>query len=218
MNICKPHIKIAIADDHILIRDSLIEAIHAFKNCRVISRAANGQELINNLGSLEALPDVCIVDISMPVLNGYETVVALKKLYPEIKILVLSMFIEEYSIIRMIKNGARGYLLKSCRTEELKEAIESIHTNGFYYSKTASEEAFILVHQHKIAELTEKEIQVLTLFCSDLSYQEIAEQLHLSVRTIDDHKDAISKKFKIKTRTGLALLAVQSGLVRAGKH
>jgi two-component system invasion response regulator UvrY len=127
-------IKIAIADDHMLVRNGIISLINTIDHCEVIADGVNGKDLISNIAALETKPDVSILDISMPVLNGYETIIELKRLYPDMKFLVLTMFEEEYSIIKMIKNGANGYILKGCSTSELQNAITEIYNNGYYYS------------------------------------------------------------------------------------
>ena len=217
-NNIKHNIKIAVADDFEVMRDAFVSYVNSFKNCKVVADAGNGMELMNKLTTLDVLPDICILDISMPVLNGYDTAMALKKRYPEMKILAITIYHEEYSIIRMIKSGANGYLLKNCTSKDLHDAIESIHTSGYYYSKVASEEVFIALNKNKVTELTEKEIQVLTLFCTQLNYLKIAEKLHISVRTVHHHQAVISRKLNLTSRTDLALFAIHSGIVPFGKH
>ena len=146
-------IKVAIAEDHTVVRDGLIGMIHQHSPYKVVADAENGSELLSKIAKLRTLPDVCILDISMPVLNGYDTAIALKKLYPEMKLLALTMLTEEYSIIRMIMSGAHGYLPKNCRFQELQKAIGVVYTEGYYYSKMASAKAFAVVKQNLLPHL-----------------------------------------------------------------
>ena len=213
-----PSVTIAFAEDHSLVRQGFVSLLNYYTEHTVIAEAENGEALIYKIRNLDMPPDICIVDINMPILNGYDTTLKLKKLYPNIKVLALTMFDEEYSIIRMIKNGANGYLLKGCQLEELKAAIDAIHISGYYYSKTASEKAFKIVRNNFLTTLKERELQFLRLCSSDIGYLKIAEIMNVSIRTVQDYQRAISEKLHIKSRIGLVLFAVQTGLVSINKH
>lgn len=210
-------VTIAIAEDHNLVRKGFIHVIHECTHYKVIAEAENGLELINKITALTVPPDVCIVDICMPVLNGFDTAHSLKANYPKMKILALTQFDEEYSIISMIQNGANGYLLKGCTTNELHEAISSVHANGYYYSQTASEKAFAVVQNNHLPELTPKELEFLCLCPSDLRDDEIAEIMNISVHTVHEYQKHVCKKLHIHSRKDLALFAVYSGLVSVHK-
>ena len=171
-------ISIAIADDHNLVRGGIIEMIQKLPELTVIADAENGQELINKISLLEMPPDVCILDINMPVLNGYNTIIKLKMLYPNMKFLALTMINIEYCIIRMIKNGVNGYLLKNCRIEELHQAIVAIHTQGYYYSSAASRKSFAAVKNSQLNDLTQKELQFLCYCCTEFTYEKIGALMH----------------------------------------
>ena len=154
----------------------------------------------------------------MPVMNGYTTVANLKKQHPTIKCIGLSIFETEYSIICMIKNGARGYLTKTCSTAELIDAIKKVYDTGYYYSNAASKKVFNIVEKTDIhTNLTEKEIQFLTLCCSELSFERIAEMMNVSKRTIDDYQTRLSHKLQVHNRIGLVICAISAGLVQP-KH
>ncbi len=207
-------ITIAIAEDHDVVREGIIKVIVDDPANEVIAGAENGRALIDNIAALPAPPDVCIVDISMPVLNGFDTITELKKLYPGMKFLVLTMSNSEFSVIKMIKNGANGYLLKNSKPTQLLQAIKTVHTEGFYYSDIAAEKIFKIAAGYKKSQmLTDKEIHFLSLCCTDMKYEEIAETMYISVRTVQDHKDVISHKLDIHSRIGLALFAIQAGIV-----
>ncbi|MFI5139854.1 MAG: response regulator [Sphingobacteriales bacterium] len=211
-------IRIAVAEDHTLVRHSLIEHINGIPNCKVIADGENGKVLIENISLLEQKPDIVILDVSMPVLNGYDTLIALKKTYPAMKFLVLTMFENNYCIVHMIKIGANGYLLKNCTPIEFKEAILSIYNNGYYFSPKASEKAFAVVKHNKMPELTGREVQFICLCYSGLSFEKIAEIMCVSVRTLDDYQRNIGKKLNLHTREDLALFAVYSGLVSINQN
>ena len=204
------NISIALADDHPLFRDGLIEAIQSRPGYNVVISAANGKELLNKIEESN-VPDVCIVDLMMPVLDGYDTIAALKRHHQPTKALVLTFLEKEYSIIKAIKSGANGYILKDSNPEEILNAIGAVHKYGIYYSNIASEAVYQSVGNGK-AELTERELQILKLLCSEESYDSIAKNIKISIHTLHDHVKAISKKLGISSRTGLVLYAVRTGI------
>lgn len=206
-------IHIAIADDHVLFRKGLSELIAGFEHMSVLFDVSNGRELLEQLRTVEKLPDLCIVDINMPVLNGYETVGLIRKEWPEMKMLALSMYDTEFNIIKMIRAGADGYVLKDAEPRELQKAIMAIEEEGFYHSELVSGRA-LKTHGDKGIKLhfTEKEEQFLSYCCSELTYKDIAEKMNVSPRTVDGYRDTLFAKLDIKTRTGLAIYAIKSGL------
>jgi DNA-binding NarL/FixJ family response regulator len=161
------------------------------------------------------------MDINMPEMDGFETTVWLKKNYPEIKVLVLSMYDNEASIIRMLKCGAKGYILKDCEPSVLKTAIEDVLIKGYFYSDLVSGK---LIHAlNKIQDddndfkalfsLNARETDFLKYTCTELTYKEIADKMFVSPRTIDGYRDALFEKLHVKTRVGLAIYAIKNGLV-----
>lgn len=211
--------KIALVDDHVLIRNGLAGLINTFDGYTVLFQANNGEELIRRL-SPEALPDIILLDINMPRKDGFETACWLKEHYPEIKILALSMYDNESAIIRMIRNGAGGYILKDAEPAELRTALNSLQQKGFYYSELVTGH---LVHtisklgdDAKIPgsfQLNEREIEFLKFACSELNYKEIADKMFLSPRTIDGYRDALFEKLNVRSRVGLVLYAIKNRIV-----
>jgi len=208
--------KIALVDDHHLLRSGLAGLISSLGH-EVICEAGNGEELMQKLGS-GSLPDLILLDINMPVKDGYETASWLHTNYPEIRILALSMYDNEDSIIRMLKNGARGYILKDSEPHELRDAIESIMAKGFHYTDLVSGR---LIHalqlpdnQANSVQLNEREREFLHYACTELTYKEIAEKMFLSPRTIDGYRDSLFEKLNIKTRVGLVMYAIKNKFVK----
>lgn len=209
---------IALADDHILLRNGLAALIKSFGH-EIFFEANNGEDVIRSIQGGQR-PDLILMDINMPVKDGYETSIWLKKNYPEVKVIALSMLDDENAIIRMIKNGARGYLLKECEPGELRSAINAVLQKGFYYSEMVTGR---LVHSiagmddddngHQVSQLSDREIDFLKLACTEMTYKEIAAQMHLSPRTIDGYRDALFLKLDLKTRTGLVIYAIKNGIV-----
>lgn len=210
----KNTIKIAVADDHTILRKGVIELINAFGDFEVILDATNGRELITKIQQSAVLPDVCLIDINMPVLNGYETAEELRKTWPALKILALSMYNAEYTIIRMLASGANGYILKEADPIALREALIGVYENEYYYSEQLSGKmVHTLLEGKKLKmHITEKELQFLKHCCSELNYKEIAEKMFLSPRTVEGYRDALFEKLNIKTRTGLVIFALEMGL------
>lgn len=210
---------IALADDHILLRKGLANLIQDL-GYSVVLEADNGQEMIDKIRQ-GITPDVVLMDINMPVKDGYETSRWMKENTPDIKVLALSMYDDEKAIIKMLRNGARGYILKDVEPAELKTAIEAVAGKGYYYSELVTGKLIHSIHKAEddaangnLDKLTDRETEFLKLACSELTYKEIAAQMHLSPRTIDGYRDALFEKLNIKTRTGLAIYAIKNGIVQ----
>jgi DNA-binding NarL/FixJ family response regulator len=211
-------ISIALVDDHVLLRNGLAALVKTI-GFKVLFEADHGDDFIKKI-NLGLIPEVVLMDINMPVKDGFETTYWLKQNHPEIKVLALTMVDDEDAVIKMLKNGAKGYLLKECSVTEMKDAIQTVAEKGFYYSEMVTGR---LVHNiaagdhhnsNHTAHLTGKEIEFLKLACSELTYKEIADRLHLSPRTIDSYRDHLFHKLDLKTRTGLAIYAIKNGLVK----
>jgi two-component system invasion response regulator UvrY len=206
-------INIAIADDHTVMRNGLAELIKTLGKYEIIIQAGNGSELLEQLGKAKTLPDICIVDINMPELNGYETTIALKEQYPSIHVLALSMHDNEFSIVKMLRNGAKGFLYKGAGPEELSEALHTISSGAYFHSE------FMLNAAIKTAKgglpapnITERETEFLIHACSDLSYKEIAKIMNVSLHTVHGYRDSLFAKLRLKSRTGLAIYSLKAGL------
>lgn len=208
-------IYVALADDHVLLRNGLKELIHTFGRYKVIIEADNGQDLLEQLERATIIPDICVLDVSMPVLNGYETQVQLRKNWPSIKTLVLSQFSNEFTIIALLKEGASGYLLKSAAPKEFKKALESIINNDYYHPELSGGkfQQYIYAIGKTLPEISKNEMLFLALCCSELTYKDMGDKIGVSVRTIDGYRDNLFNKLNIKSRSGLVMYALKSGIV-----
>jgi DNA-binding NarL/FixJ family response regulator len=212
--------KIALADDHTLLRNGLASLVQNF-GYSVVAEADNGQELIDKI-TAGAEAELILMDINMPGKDGYETTLWLKENYPDVKVLALSMYDDETAIIRMLKSGAKGYILKDSEPGELRTAMESVLNKGFYYSEMVTGRLMRTITDmddeqsstKKLLNLSDREVDFLKFACSEMTYKEIASQMHLSPRTIDGYRDALFEKLDIKTRTGLAIYAIKNGVVK----
>lgn len=211
---------IAIVDDHTMFRKGLVSLINLFPGYQVQLEAANGQDLLKQLQSAK-LPDILLLDIVMPEMDGYSTAKWIHLNYPEIRILALSTMEGENAIIKMIRNGARGYVLKDAEPAELKRAFDDVLSLGYFFNDLVSRTVLQNVHRlgddanenGVFSKLTENEFNFLKLACSEKTYFEIAKEMYLSERTIDGYRDSIFKKLNVTTRVGMALYAVKNGLV-----
>ncbi|MFZ5976664.1 MAG: response regulator [Bacteroidota bacterium] len=212
-----PSYKVAVVDDHVLLRSALARLICSYENYTVAFEASNGKEFIEKL-SKQVLPDIVLLDINMPEMDGYETARWLTKHHPHIKILALSMESDDTNIIQMIKLGAKGFLTKNVEPEELNGALDSVLDKDFYLSDTISGKVISGLQSgaQKASEpetLTEKEKDFLRLICTELTYKDIAERLFISPRTLDDYRNALFEKLNVHSRMGLAIYALRNKLV-----
>ncbi len=193
---------IVLVDDHALLRSGLADLIRSFDQYEILFEACGGLELIRQLQHTR-LPDVVLLDINMPDMDGIETANWLGLHYPGIRILALSMYDTESSIVRILRNGARGYILKDSAPDEWRFALESMTHKGFYAGH----------HCRPMLALNERELEFMRLVCTESTYKEIADRMYLSPRTIDGYRDALFEKLNVRTRVGLAMFAVRSGIV-----
>lgn len=210
--------KVVLIDDHILLRASLAYIINSFPGYSVLFEANNGKHF-TELIDPENLPHLVIMDVSMPIMNGFETALWISNHYPKIKIIALSMLNDERTIIRMLKNGAKGYLLKECDMEELKKAMDDVMNKGIYINQILYKNIVDTINGHQHSEeheqqvafdMSEREKEFLKLLCTDKSYKEIAAAMFLSPRTIDGYRDSLFEKLKVASRIGLVLFAIRN--------
>lgn len=209
--------KIALVDDHLLLRSALTNLIESFGDCKVVMGAMNGKDLINKLEN-EPTPDIIILDLNMPEMDGYETAKWLKEKHPDIKIIMLTMYDSEATLIRLLQVGVKGFLKKDTNPAELKHAINAVKEYGFYYSHNTTGKLMNLFRQDSDAAiqknfLTDQEVNFLKLVSSDLTYKEIAEELNMNPRTVDNLRDHLFDKLEVKSRVGLAIYAIRQGLI-----
>lgn len=210
--------KIVLVDDHSLLRNGLSSLVKNLGHT-VLFEADNGKDFIEKLSKKE-LPDVVLLDINMPIMDGYETAAWLKLNFPQVNILSLSMYDNESAIIRMLNCGARGYILKDSHPKELKKAIELLMSKGFYYTDLVNDKLVQAINKKEdnnsntrmVSLLTEREIEFLKNICTELTYKEIAEKMQVSPRTVDGYRDALFDKTHVKTRVGLVIFAIKNGL------
>jgi DNA-binding NarL/FixJ family response regulator len=211
--------KIALVDDHVLLRNGLAGLVKSLGH-EVMFEADNGKHLIEKLQT-NALPEIILLDINMPEMDGYETVKWIKKNHPGVKVLALSMYDNETAIIRMLKYGAKGYILKDSDPIQLKNALEDLVKKGFYYSELVSGKLISAINKmdsegdvfETTVHLNEREKDFLRHSCSEFTYKEIAEKMFVSPRTVDGYRDTLFEKLHVKTRVGLVIYAIKNGLV-----
>lgn len=211
-------IAIAIVDDHTLFRQGIAYLLTESKEIDVIFDACNGEDLIKKIAAYP-LPEVILMDITMPIMNGYETTKWVKTNYPQIKVLALSMLEEDKPIIEMLKNGAGGYMLKESKAADLVNAVKTLAKQGYFVNELVSERLMRNIQNNQpvkttAVSLNANELKFLELCCSDLTYKQIADVMNLSTHTIDNYREALFQKFEIKSRTGLVISGLKHGLIK----
>ncbi len=220
---CTPKIRLAIADDQKLFLKGLKFIINDFENIELVMEAENGKVLIEKVA--QDPPDVILMDLKMPVMDGIEATQYLKKHQPEIKIILLTMYNEERLIAHMMKIGANGYLLKDEEPEVVRAAIETVVAQGFYFNDYVSKallkgvksnqktnfEAFPATSAE--TKLSRREVEVLQLICKEQTTAEIAQQLFISSRTVEGHRKKLLEKTGVKNTAGLVIYAYRNGLI-----
>jgi DNA-binding NarL/FixJ family response regulator len=208
---------VVVVDDHILIAKAIAGIIDAFPNFNVLYEVAHGKELMERFRNAKNIPDIVLLDISMPVMDGFETAGWLKENHPDVLILTLSMQDDDRSLIRMIQAGSKGYLLKNVEPEELNNALKNLVSKGFYYPDWATSKVFVAMasgkDQHELStlEFTAREQEFLNHCCTEMNYREIAEKMFVSPRTVEGYRDACFEKLGLKTRVGLVMWLIKSG-------
>ena len=211
---------ISLADDHTVMRNGLATLLKGL-GYTILFEADNGKDLITKINK-DNLPDVALLDINMPVMDGYETAAWLKENFPEVKVVALSMYDDEAAIIRMLKNGAKGYVLKDSNIADVKTAIESVISKGYYQSDLVTGKLIHSINHldapahssiKELLKLNNKEIEFLKLACTEMSYKQIADKMFLSPRTVEGYRDTLFEKLGAKSRVGLVLFAIKNGIV-----
>lgn len=212
-------IKVALADDHVLLRTALASLIDNFEDCTVIIQVSNGNELTEILKD-SPLPDVILLDLNMPFMNGMETAAWLQEVHPSIHVLMLTMYDTELALIRLLQVGVKGFLKKDAHPDELKFAIQSVMQSGFYYSHNTTGKLVNLFRRQSnniqlisMNILSENEIEFLRLAGTELTYKEVAQQMNLNPRAVDSLRDALFQKLSVKSRVGLVMYAIKHGIV-----
>lgn len=204
--------RVVIVEDHVLLSQAISVLVSSFEHFEVLYLCKNGKELVTKLKTPENIPDIVLMDVNMPIMNGIETTQYLKEHYPNVKVIALSVEEEEDTIIKMLRAGAKGYLLKDVEKSILETALNEVISQGYYHTKDVSN---ILVNTlseaYKSSKnvLKERELEFLKLLCTELTYKEIADKMFLSPKTIDGYRDALFSKLEVKNRIGLVVYAIK---------
>lgn len=212
-------IKIAIADDFKIFREGLKVGLSADEAMEVLLEADNGEDLLKGLETIT--PDVIIMDLKMPLMDGMEATKIVRKKYPEIKVLVVSMYEDDKFIIHLMENGANGYLLKNAEPDEIRRAIYSVHENGYYFNDLVNKallKKLVLKNNLKPSfnqniDLTEREQEVLKLICEEKTAAEIGKEIFLSPRSVEGIRQRLIEKVGVRNTAGLVMFAVKNGIV-----
>ena len=212
-------IKVAIADDHKIFRKGVIHSLKPYNNIHFMLEAENGEELIKGI-EIEQ-PDIVLMDLKMPVKDGIETTKYLNKHFPEVRILILTMFEDERFVGHLMDSGANGYLLKSTEPSEIRQGIMDVMKTGFYLNnfvnrvlikKNYAKQKFNINLKNEIV-ISEREKEVLSLVCMEYTAQEIASRMDISPRTVEAIKDRLMERFGVKNSVGLVFFAMKNSLI-----
>jgi two-component system, NarL family, invasion response regulator UvrY len=222
-----PRIKISVVDDHKIFRQGLQSVISADKNLMILFEASDGIEFIEKLDAYKMQPDILLLDIRMPRMDGIQTLDWLKTFRPAIKVLIISMYDDPTFISLAIKKGAHGYILKSSEPEEIRTAIYSIIDTGFHYTSLLAEKLTASLLDGNwfpkrnlsadlesiFTSLSEREKLFIAYACTDLTYSAIADAMKISPKTVDGYRDKICTLFNVSNRIGIAMFAIKNNLV-----
>ena len=207
-------IRIALVDDHTLFRSGLASLLGEFNELEIVFEAVNGLDLKEKIKKNTDV-QVILMDINMPIIDGFAATKWLKENHADIYILALSMFEDEKSIINMIKAGANGYLLKESKSSEVLFAIKTMTEKGFYINELVSGRLLVSVkNEHPTQILTEKELTFLQHCSTELTYKEIAALMNVSPRTVDNYRESLFAKLNLKSRTGLVVYGIKNDLIK----
>lgn len=209
-------IKVLIVDDHPVVRKGLWSCLSAKSNVQVVGEACDGNDAIRQVKELQ--PDIVLMDVQMPQMDGLQVTESLRKEAPQVKVLILSMQSNRESVLRIIKAGARGYVLKDAPTDDLMRAIETVNSGEAFFSPHVAQ---IALNQYvsetdkesPLAKLSEREREVLALIAEGKSNKEIAMHLGIGVRTIETHRERIMRKLDVHSIAGLTKFAIANGIV-----
>lgn len=212
-------IKIAIADDYKIFREGLKVGLSADDGLQVLLEADNGEDLLKGLETNQ--PDVIIMDLKMPIMDGMEATKVVHKKYPSVKVLVVSMYEDDKFIIHLMENGANGYLLKNAEPDEIRRSIYAVHENGYYFNDLVNKallKKLVLKNNLKPSfnqniDLTEREQEVLKLICEEKTAAEIGKEIFLSPRSVEGIRQRLIEKIGVRNTAGLVMFAVKNGIV-----
>lgn len=203
---------VVLVEDHTLLSQAIAGIIDGFENFKVIYQCKNGTELLDQFKTPKNIPDIVLMDINMPVMNGLETTKWISDNHPEVPVLALTVEEDEHTILKMIRAGAKGYLLKDVDKKTLEMALLKIIETGFYHSNNVTTIIFNSMSGKGKSDLNLKasEIEFLKLICTEMTYKEIADKMNLSPKTIDGYRDVLFDKLNVKNRIGLVLYSIKT--------
>jgi DNA-binding NarL/FixJ family response regulator len=203
---------VVIVDDHTLLSQAIQAMVNTFNKFTVLYTCKNGQELVDKFSDHKNIPHIVLMDINMPIMNGVETTEWMTKNHPKVNVMALSVEDEEYTILKMLKAGAAGYLLKDTEKAVLEKALIEIAENGFYHTKNVTTILMNSLSGNEVKEIdiTDKERQFLKLSCTELTYKEIADRMNLSPKTIDNYRNSLFCKLNVKNRVGMVTYAIKN--------
>ncbi len=211
--------KVVVVDDHTLIANAIGNMVNGFYNYNVLFEAENGKVFIEKLAHSKSVPDVVLLDISMPVMDGFETAAWIRDNLPKTKIMALSTMDDEDSLMKMIRSGATGYLLKNIQPGELHKALDILLEKGVYYPEWALPKINHSLNEpdaakkaiKEVVKFTEKEELFIKLCCTEMTYKEMAEHMNIGVRTVDNYRDMVFSKLYVNNRIGVVIFAIKTG-------
>ncbi len=206
-------IRIALVDDHRLFRSGIASLVENFDSYTIIFEAGDGEEMMRKL-NVKIKPNIILLDINMPKMNGISSARWLRDNHPEINIIVLSMFEDAEKVLTMVRMGVKGYLLKDAEPNEFEEALHRVSQNEVYYPEFVTRHLVDSINiDFNIAKLNSREIEFLKLAATELTYKEIADHMCISSRTVDGYRDQLFEKLNLKSRIGLVLYAIKHKLI-----
>ena len=203
---------VVVVDDHNLLSQAIGGLVEGFEQFSVLYTCKNGQELLDKFKNPNNIPNIVLMDVNMPILNGIETTQHLYMEFPDVKVLALSIEEDEKTILKMLRAGAKGYLMKDVKKVELEKALQEVMEKGYYHTNTVTK---VLVDslshkEDKSIALKEREIEFIKLACTEKTYREIAEEMFLSPKTVEGYRDNIFEKLNLRNRTGLVIYAIKN--------
>lgn len=216
-------VHIFLVDDHPIVRNGLKGLVERLGNYKVIAEYDNGEELMNEY-PFSAPPDLIIMDLTMPIMDGTETVIALKQKGSKIPVLILTLETDERTIVNLFRLGIRGYLPKSSTADVLRKAISDVMGTGYYHNEMLAKallspnQVVLDERQQILAQVSQRERDFLKLVCdeNEPTYEQIANMMEVSRRTVDGYRESLFNKFNIRSKTGLVLFAIKYGIVKPG--
>ncbi|WP_299135535.1 response regulator transcription factor [uncultured Tenacibaculum sp.] len=207
---------VVVVDDHTLLSQAIEGMVNTFDKFKVLYTCKNGKEVSDKfLGSPRNIPDIVLMDVNMPVMNGIETTHWIVENYPNVHVMALSVEDADGTILKMLKAGAVGYLLKDTQKGVLEKALLELMENGFYHTKEVTNLLLDSVsgkNGRSTVSFKENELKFMRLACSELTYKEIAEKMFLSPKTIDGYRDSLFTKLDVRNRVGLVMYAIKNKL------